>query len=235
MDFSARGRQDYAFRLLNGWLDHTGEQEALPALRFAVVYRALVRAQAAALSSSALGARRYLDVAMAWLTPPASPALTITCGLPGSGKSHESQRLLEREWAIRVRSDVERKRLAGLAMLDDSARLGRDLYHAGATRQTYARLFALARAALGAGYPVVIDAAFLLRSERDEAHALARELGVSFRILACEAPLAVLTRRLSERRGDPSEATPAVLARLSEVAEPLTAAEAEYVIRNLPA
>jgi aminoglycoside phosphotransferase family enzyme/predicted kinase len=235
MDFCARGRQDLAFRLLNGWLDHTGDHEALPALRFAVVYRALVRAQAAALCSSAPGTRRYLDVAMAWMRPSASPSLTITCGLPGSGKSHESLGLLERMGAIRVRSDVERKRLAGLDMLDDSARHGLDLYTPEATRQTYLRLFAVARMAMETGLPAVIDAAFLRRSERDEARRLAREMGVSFGILVCEAPRAVLRQRLLERRGDPSEANANVLECLSAAVEPLTPEEASYAIPILPA
>ena len=49
MDFDARGRHDLAFRLLNQWLDHSGDHAALPALRFSIVYRALVRAQVAQL------------------------------------------------------------------------------------------------------------------------------------------------------------------------------------------
>ncbi|UUZ73062.1 hypothetical protein LP415_06550 [Polaromonas sp. P1(28)-8] len=40
MDLDARGRRDLAFRLLNGWLDRTGDHGGLPALRFSLVYRA---------------------------------------------------------------------------------------------------------------------------------------------------------------------------------------------------
>jgi predicted kinase len=41
--------------------------------------------------------------------------LLITHGLPGSGKTSVGRQLLERVGAIRARSDIERKRMAGLA------------------------------------------------------------------------------------------------------------------------
>jgi aminoglycoside phosphotransferase family enzyme/predicted kinase len=226
MDFSARGRTDYAFRLLNLWLDLTGDHGALPALRFSVVYRALVRAQVEHLRrpAASAAARRYLDTALAWMQP-ARPRLVITHGLPGSGKTFESQQLLERAGAIRLRSDVERKRLFGLDMLESSSERGQDLYGADATARTYGQLFTLARTVLQAGYPVILDAAFLRRDERAQALALAHELGVPLSILHCEAPSAVLRERLLARRGDASEADTAVLDLLHGVAEPLTQEE----------
>jgi len=229
MDFAARGRPDFAFRLLNGWLDRTGDHAALPALRFAVVSRALVRAQVEQLRGTDAGAaRRYLDIAFAW-TRPRSPRLFITYGLPGSGKTHESQRVLEREGAIRLRSDVERKRLFGLAMLDDSRAKGLDLYGKDATQRTYEHLFATARLALQAGYPVVLDAAFLQRDERLRALTLAHDCSVPLAIVACEAPLHVLRERLLARHGDASEADANVLDQLREAAEPLSELERTLV------
>jgi uncharacterized protein len=225
MDFAARGRPDFAFRLLNAWLDRTGDHAALPALRFAVVSRALIRAQVEQLrGTDATAARRYLDLALAW-TRPRSPRFFITYGLPGSGKTYESQRVLEREGAIRLRSDVERKRLFGLGMFDDSRAQGLDLYGKDATQRTYDCLFATARTVLQAGYPVILDAAFLLRAERARALALAQDMGVPFAILACEAPIHVLRERLLARRGDASEADVKVLEQLLEVAEPLSESE----------
>ncbi|CAN5511856.1 bifunctional aminoglycoside phosphotransferase/ATP-binding protein [soil metagenome] len=229
MDFVARGRRDFAFRLLNLWLDRTGDHAALPALRFSVVYRALVRAQVAHLHGPAHAAvaRRYLDTALSWMQPARPPGqkLFITHGLPGSGKTFESQRLLEREGAIRLRSDVERKRLFGLDMLEDSRARGLDVYQPDATARTYAHLFRLARLALQAGYPVILDAAFLHRAERAQALALAVEMGVPFSIIDCKAPPQLLRERLQARRGDASEANVAVLERLSLSAEPLTSEE----------
>lgn len=233
MDFAARGRRDFAFRLLNQWLDRTGDHAALPALRFSVVYRALVRAQVAHLRGPAHAAvaRRYLETALSWTRPGQPPQLKlhITHGLPGSGKTFESQRLLEHEGAIRLRSDVERKRLFGLEMLDDSRARGLDLYQPDATARTYAHLFSLARLALQAGYPVILDAAFLHRPERAQALALAGEMGVPFSIIDCKAPPQVLRERLQARRGDASEANVDVLDQLSLSAEPLTSEELGFV------
>ncbi|HET8746714.1 MAG TPA: ATP-binding protein, partial [Ramlibacter sp.] len=147
--------------------------------------------------------------------------LWITCGLPGSGKTFQSQDLLEREGAIRIRSDVERKRLHGLGALARSREHGIDLYTPEATRRTYARLFTLAGTLLQAGWPVVLDAAFLRRAEREEARALARTWDVPFSVLACEAPLDVLRERLRQRSGDASEADLQVLEKLAREHEAL--------------
>ena len=222
MDFTARGRRDFAFRLLNGWLDRTGDHEAMPALRFSAVYRALVRAQVEHLRGAprAQSARRLVATALEWTAPP-SPRLCITHGLPGSGKTFQSQRLLERDGAIRLRSDVERKRLFGLGMLDDSRSHGLDLYHAEATARTYEYLFGAARSLLQAGYPVVLDAAFLMRAERGRAQELAQELSVPYAILDCQAPPEVLRQRLRSRSGDASEADVDVLEKLQAMAQPL--------------
>ncbi|SFC25753.1 hypothetical protein SAMN05216344_11295 [Polaromonas sp. OV174] len=231
MDFAAHGRRDFAFRFINGWLDRTGDHGALPSLRYSVVYRALVRAQVESLRGEkrAAAARHYLKTALAWATP-GEARLYITHGLPGSGKTFESQRLLEQQGAIRLRSDVERKRLFGLGMLEDSHTRGLNLYEAEATARTYAHLFRQARMTLQAGYPVILDAAFLRRAERGQALALARELDVPFLIVACEAPLPVLRTRLLARRGDSSEADVAVLERMLALAEPLTSDELAFVL-----
>lgn len=230
MDLAARGHPGLAWRFINGWLERTGEYEGLPGLRLCLAYRALVRAMVEHLRApgSAM-ALRYAAQALAW-SRSGAPRLVITHGLPGSGKTFESQRLLEREGALRIRSDVERKRLHGLEMLAASREQGVDIYNAEATRRTYERLYALARGALLAGWPVVLDAAFLQRQERSQARALARSLDVPFAILDCDAPLCVLRERIRARRGDASEADLAVLEKLRGSAEPLDAGERGCVL-----
>jgi predicted kinase len=158
--------------------------------------------------------------------------LLITYGLSGSGKSTAAAQLLQ-QGAVRLRSDVERKRLHGLAPLDDSAALGLDIYTSEASRRTFAQLAAQARALLAAGYPVIVDAAFLRRRERDAFHALARELGLPFAILHCHADPDRLRERVRQRRaagGDPSEADLAVLARQQQQAEPLAPEEQQRTL-----
>nr|HET7859294.1 AAA family ATPase [Caldimonas sp.] len=240
MDLLAHGRGDLAFAFLDCYLETSGEHAALPALRFFLVSRALVRAQVSALAEaggiavqSACDAAGYLRLAAAIATG-ADARLAITHGLPGSGKSFVSERLLQEARALRVRSDVERKRLFGLAPLQSSRDLAPErIYGQVATRQTYAHLRDLAALALRAGWPTIVDAAFLRRDERAAFAALATELGVPFAIVDCRAALPLLRERVRTRAvagGDPSEADVAVLERLVAAAEPLADDEAARAI-----
>lgn len=234
-------RPGLAAWLLNAWLEIGGDFGSMAVLRFYAVYRAVVRAKVAALRAGQQDAaqqRAELDSAgaylrLAWqLAAPPAPTLVITCGLSGSGKTTASSaRLLDPTGSaagslVRLRSDVERKRLFGLAPLaaSGSAPDG-GIYTTQATTRTYARLHALARELLAAGWPVIVDAAFLRREERAAFRALAEELGVGFGILATAAPAAELRRRLKARSGDASEATVAILDRQPSRFEPLDADE----------
>lgn len=224
MDFIARGRADLGWRFMNAWLEQTGDYAGLPALRLYLVGRALVRACVEHLREpGGRTATAYARTARDAMAPPTAQ-LTITHGLPGSGKSFASQRLAQ-QGAIRIRSDVERKRLFGLGALERSRERGVDLYTPKATQATYRHLLRLARGLLQAGFPVVLDAAYLRHSERDEARALAAQLSVPFTILACDAPYEVLRARILARHADRSEADVAVLDHLMGCIEPLTPAE----------
>lgn len=229
IDLIDHGRPGLACWLLNEWLIWSGDFAALSVLRFYAVYRAVVRAKVAALQGRAADATEYLALAGKLAVAPPR-ACTITFGLSGSGKTTASStRLLADATAstIRVRSDVERKRLFGLAPDSDS---GGAIYTADATSRTYGRLLALARQALTDGWPVIVDAAFLRRTEREEFRSLAAALGVPFRILACEAPAGELRRRLLARQADASEATVEVLEAQLNWAEPLGADERKLAV-----
>lgn len=224
VDLLAHRRPDLACWLLNEWLVWSGDHDALAVLRFYAVYRAVVRAKVAAIRGNAAGAAEYLVLAETLGVPPRL-TLTITFGLSGSGKTTASSARLLADAAaatVRLRSDVERKRLFGLAPDADS---GGAIYAPDATTRTYAHLAALARRTLADGWPVIVDAAFLRRAERDGFRRLAGAAGVPFAILACEAPPEELRRRLTARSGDASEATVAVLERQLQWHEPLTAVE----------
>jgi hypothetical protein len=224
VDLLDHGKPGLAGWLINEWLVWSGDFAALAVLRFYAVYRAMVRAKVAALRGAIAEADDYLALAGRLVAPP-RPALTITCGLSGSGKTTATTaRLLGDEAAatIRVRSDVERKRLFGLAA---DAASGGAIYGAAATQQTYDRLAELAECCLVAGWSAIVDAAFLRRAERERFRHLAEAAGVPFAILFCAAPVDELRRRLAGRVGDASEATDAVLEQQLDWLEPLTAAE----------
>jgi predicted kinase len=210
LDLLDYGRPGLAHWLLDAWLTWSGDFDALTVLRFYLVYRALVRAKVASLQERAPEAAGYLALAGRLTTPPA-PTLTITCGPSGCGKTHEtSRRLASADFlhSVRVRSDVERKKLFGLA---PDAASGGTIYTPEATARTYARLAELAEAILRSGWSVIVDAAFLKRAERDVFRSLALRLGVAFELLAPQAPREELARRILARRNDASEATVQVM------------------------
>ncbi|HZV53680.1 MAG TPA: AAA family ATPase [Rhodocyclaceae bacterium] len=224
VDLLDHGKPGLACWLLNEWLVWSGDFGALAVLRFYAVYRAMVRAKVAAIRGNTPEASEYLGMAERLGVPPRL-TFAITFGLSGSGKTTASSaRLLADETAatIRLRSDVERKRLFGLAPDADS---GGTIYTSEATTRTYARLAAVARQVLADGWSVIVDAAFLKRAEREEFHAIATHWHAPFAILACEAVPDELRRRLRARAGDASEATVAVLEQQLAWVEPLTGSE----------
>lgn len=238
MDLEERGRRDYGHRFLNRYLEQTGDYAALPLLPYYQVYRALVRAKVAALRAgqeAEKNAKHELAMCNKYLAyaeriiQPVPCSLTLFHGLSGSGKSWAAQILLEATGAIRLRSDVERKRLAGFR-IDGKTRseIHGGIYTREATAATYARLAELARETLGAGYPVLIDAACLEAWQREMFRALAEESGVPFAIVHCRAPEDVLRRRLMARElsgNDASEADASVLEAQIASQEPLTREE----------
>jgi hypothetical protein len=231
LDLLDHRRPGLAGWLLDAWLVASGDYDALAVLRFYLVYRAMVRAKVAALRGQATAAAAdaqeaagYLALA-ARLTVPPAPNLTITCGPSGCGKTHATNRRLASAdflHTVRVRSDVERKRLFGLA---PEAASGGAIYTPEATLRTYARLAELAEEAIRSGWSVIVDAACLKRAERDAFRALAEKLNVSFAILAPAATPEECARRLAARRGDASEATVAVMEQQLRWLEPLGADE----------
>ena len=215
MDFIAHGLPRMAYRFLDGYLERSGDFDGLATLRYYAVYRALVRCKVAcvrhasavdefARHEAGLKAERYLVLASR-LAQREPPVLVLMHGPSASGKTVGSQRLLEALGAVRLRSDVERKRLHGIdPMTHAFAPPGEGLYGRAQDDATYARLIALARGVLAAGFPVVVDAAFLDRVRREPFAALAHETGAAFEILSCRAPADVLRGRIERRmmKGD---------------------------------
>ncbi len=245
MDLDDRGRRDLARRALKRNLEHTRDYAGLAVFRFYQVYRALVRAKVACIRLRQNGVsesdkqqareeyRGYAALAERY-TQARHPALLITHGLSGSGKTWLSQQLLEQLDIIRLRSDVERKRLHGLAAHERSGSgIDSGLYSAEAGRRTYARLALLARDILRAGHAVLVDAAFLKREQRRQLHAVAQQARVPFMILDLRAEDGVLRERLHRRAqagGDASEADLTVLEHQLATREPLTNEEPDLAL-----
>ncbi|MFN9478769.1 MAG: AAA family ATPase [Betaproteobacteria bacterium] len=231
-DLHDLGLPRLAWRLVSQYLEQTGDYDGLAVLRYYAVYRALVRARVALIHEHQPGVTRaarvheyrnfeeHLALAEALAGEP-PPVLVATTGMSGSGKSTVALALAERLGGVRVRADVERKRLFGLA---PHARSDGAIYSAEATRRTYARLNEVAALAVQARVPAIVDAASLKRAERAEFRALAAAYGARFVLLACEAPAEVLRARVARREqldSDASEAGVAVLEQQRQWREPL--------------
>jgi aminoglycoside phosphotransferase family enzyme/predicted kinase len=239
MDLRDRGAESLAWVLLDEYLARTGDFDGLHLLPLYSAYRAGVRAkvQSFALDQSEdAAAREALDDEIAGYLGLAEriagerrPAVIITTGLSGSGKSWLARRLIGRVGLVRVRSDVERKRLHGLpAEARSGSALEGQLYTPGASERTYARLVEAAGAICAAGYPALIDAAFLKRWQRDRLRRMAAAHGLRFRIIHCTAPASTLADRVQAREEqgkDASEAGLDVLELQQRSAEPLSEAE----------
>jgi len=243
MDLLNHDRHDFAFRFLNTYLEHSGDYQGLAVLRFHLVYRALVRAKVHGLRTlqgnlsdaerARLGGivRNYMDLAQSCADDAreSPPAIILMHGVSGSGKSVLAQQLAERIGAIRLRSDVERKRLTGLAPLARSeSSLAAGLYTSDLTAATHDRLLRLVRVVTNAGYAAIVDATFLKREHRALFRHEARNRNIPFVIVDVSAPETELRRRIAERlsiRGDASEANLDVLARQLVEQDPLDAEE----------
>lgn len=241
MDLRFHGQPGLAAILLERYLEAGGDYSGLAVLGYYLTMRAVVRAKVCLLRANALSgpaaaeqtelARRYLAFAAASVQP-ARPPLVIAHGYSGSGKTYYSGRLARAIDGIRIRSDVERKRLHGLA---PSARMaapaGAGIYSDDSTRATYARLLELARYGLRAGLPVVVDASFLQRWQREPFERIAGERGAQFRILHLRAGARTLRARLAQRvreGRDASDAGPELLARQAAISDTLSARERRH-------
>jgi aminoglycoside phosphotransferase family enzyme/predicted kinase len=235
MDLHYAGHSEFAWRLLNRYLEKNGDFKGLKLLRFYMVYRAMVRAKVAMLRLTQLPActaefaateqsiSQHIQLAVS-LALQKSSFLMITHGLSGSGKSYRSAIALARFGAIRLRSDVERKRL-----LEQDG----NLYSSESRNSVYDYLHTLAGELLDSGFNVIVDATYLAVGNRSAAAQLARSRQVKFQILDVPGDINELEQRLRRRAakgGHVSDADVAVLHEQIRTQDVLNEAERQSVI-----
>ena len=245
MDMEEKGLHALSNRLLNVYLEFSGDYGGLTLLRFFKVYRAMVRAKVMRLQldDGGLGAqeretaeqkfRVYMRLAQS-VCGARQPFMALMHGVSGTGKSTVAGEFAMAYGAVRVRSDVERKRLFGLAA-DERSRPEQEqgLYSRDASDRTFARLAEVAATVLAAGFPVIVDATFLSGHRRQPFMQLAKDRGVTFVIIDCQASEATLVQRLENRsrqqRGA-SDADVAVMRRQQKQREAFTESERPHVL-----
>jgi uncharacterized protein len=224
MDLGKRGLTRHANAVLNSYLDEeasTGNLIGLAALPLFLSMRAGIRAKVDMLRARiAPGdeadaardeARAYFALAQNFLVP-ATPRLIAIGGLSGSGKSAVARAIAPFigafPGAVHVRSDVERKRLFGVAPSD---RLPASAYAPEISDRVYAMCRKRALMAIEGGQAVIVDAVHAKKEERDAVAVLAAEQGVPFTGLWLDAPADLLRERVAARAGDVSDATTGVV------------------------
>ena len=240
-DLETLGHAAHAHAFLGGYLAESGDYEACRVLDVYEAHRAIVRAKVTAIGwadraqANAADRRQasreveaYVSAALAALAPK-EPLLVLVGGLSGSGKTWLASRLAPSLGAVHLRSDVERKRLAGLR---ETARTGspvrQGLYAPDVSSQLYGHLADCAEHVASGGYRVIVDATLGRREDRARFSALAARLGIAVRLLHCRASPEVLRQRIAQRHalgGDASEADLEVLRWQEAHEEPMGSGE----------
>jgi hypothetical protein len=214
MDLKFRDSHRLANRILNTYIETTGDYQGVILLPFFQSVRALIRGEVALLtsadenvepdlrSSSKFEGLRYLNHAFEY-TRKASGSLIVVCGLSGSGKSTFSKALADQKNFLHIRSDAVRKHLAGVDLYGSS----QEIYSHHHTSETYAKLIELGIVLAERGHSVILDAKFDRREFRDKLREKAASFGLSVHFVHCDAPAETLKTRLSQRTKDISDAT----------------------------
>lgn len=221
MDLDYNGYQDCAQAFVEAYIRHAADPEIRTLLNFYRCYYAYVRGKVVGfrIQDPAIGgderrdalqtAARYFELAYAYAARSERPALILTAGLMGTGKSILAKGLAPLIGAELIRTDVLRKELLAIRPADRrSDAFGQGIYSDEISRQTYEEALKIAAEALGKGQPVIIDASYKRRSERLRAAARAQDLGADFYIIECICPEKVIRQRLDARQAagrDPSD------------------------------
>jgi uncharacterized protein len=213
MDLDYHGRHDLSDDVIDEYVSRTGDQGLLALVDFYKIYRAFVRGKVESfrLNDSGINpddqalarkrATRYFRLVRGYIERRRlKPALFITCGLMGSGKSTLTEQLAFELGIPSFNSDSTRKQIMGL-LPDTPARdaFGEGLYDRRSTETTYAELLRRAENQLRKGSAVVIDASFMHKTQRTPFAMLAKRCAVPFIILHVVCSEAENKRRLQER------------------------------------
>lgn len=147
--------------------------------------------------------------------PVARPFLIVISGLPGTGKSHFSRRLAERQPCIIIESDALRKTL-----------FPSPSYSVWESQRLFQALHILIEQLLSKGFPLLLDATNLIEHHRERLYRIANRFEHKLIIVQVEAPAELVQQRLRERvqgadAQDKSDADWVIYQRMKPRAQPI--------------
>ncbi len=218
MDLEFHGRRDLAECVRDEYCRVTGDTGMAGILDFYLAYRAFVRGKVTAFrlldrripaqerEAAAAMAQRYFRLARGFvIRGRLAPSIIVFCGLMGTGKSTLARELSFEIGAAPLVSDIIRKARAGLSPTERCREeYNQGIYSPDFTRDTYEEMFRGMEKMSRAGLPVVADASFSRRKDRDRARAIARATGVRCVFVHVVCDEEAMRRRLAARQDDPA-------------------------------
>lgn len=231
MDLIERGLPEAANIVLNRYLIEMDDNRHLDglatfplflslrsAIRAKVVAAKLRQQTSNAKSQIRAQAKKYFDYALHFIAP-ARPQLIAIGGPSGTGKSILAKSLahyiLPPPGAVVLRSDIERKRMFGVA---ETTPLPSSAYTAEVSASVYDRLCDKTLRTIAAGHSAIVDAVFGEESERNLIETVAKKTNTNFHGLFLVADFQVRLDRLSRRVNDASDANAAIARRQEKYA-----------------
>ena len=218
MDFEDHGLPQFANRFLDEYLEHTGDYAGLRLFSFYKAYRAVVRAKIALFTIDACPDQKaqllekyqsYINLAESCSGLPNRFVLTMH-GVSGTGKSTVALRLVDKLGAIRIRSDIERKRLFHLGVHDHpDSELAKTVYSDQANHQTYERVAEMCSQVLDSGMSAIIDATNLKHWQRETIQNLGDSRGVPVCIAYCQASMSLIKDWIHKRTQEDTDVSDA--------------------------
>lgn len=215
MDLDYNGYTRHTDDFVRSYLNYSGDTQMSSLLNFYRCYYAYVRGKVTSFrldqkelpgaerNQVKLTATKYFDLAYTYAARLEKPALIVTAGLIGSGKSFQARHLAARLGAEIIRSDVLRKEMLNIPPAEKHHdAFGQGIYSTGISQKTYEKAMEISAGIIREGKPVIIDASFPNRACRAMAAGLAEKLVVPFYIIECTCPDETVRRRLEKRKLD---------------------------------